>query len=75
LYLQLLRYRLSVSAAISLLLHLLVFLSLSYLLRLHIKIPAAAPLDVLEVRFQPLQQSVAPPKPEKHLLTRDVNSD
>ena len=73
LILELPKYRLTLSTSISVLLHLFVFFSLSYLLRLHINTPAIAPVDVLEVRFSPLQQNVAQPKVEKRVLTRDVN--
>ena len=54
-------------------LHLFVIFIFSYLLQLHIKVPATAPVDVLQVRFSPLQQTVARPKVEKRALTRDVN--
>ena len=73
LILELPKYRLTLSTTISVLLHLFVFFSLSYLLQLHIKTPANTPVDILEVRFSPLQKIVAQPKIEKRVLTRDVN--
>ena len=39
----------------------------------HLKAPATVPVDVLQVRFSPLQQTVALPKVEKRSLTREIN--